>query len=119
MKVRFLIDENLPPALRDGLVRLDEQIDELRVGEEGAPLLGTLDPDILRFCDDHRRLLITLNRISMPQHVADHLVAGGTFWGLCWVEKVWSFGDVLATLHLIWEASEAEEWINHTETIPY
>lgn len=47
MKVRFLLDENLSPRLKLAVLRLNPQIDILRVGGSDAPALGTLDPAIL------------------------------------------------------------------------
>jgi len=41
MKVRFLLDENLSPRLKVALLRLNPVIDVVRVGEPGAPQLGT------------------------------------------------------------------------------
>ncbi|MDJ0516033.1 MAG: hypothetical protein QNJ74_07115 [Trichodesmium sp. MO_231.B1] len=46
MKIRFLIDENLSPRLKQALLRFNFNIDVLRVGDDGAPEFGTLDPDI-------------------------------------------------------------------------
>ena len=43
MKIRFLLDENLNPRIKLALVHHDPTIDVLRVGELGAPPLGTLD----------------------------------------------------------------------------
>ncbi len=42
-----MLDENLPHRLKIALVRLDPQINVLRVGETEASLIGTLDPEIL------------------------------------------------------------------------
>ncbi|MGI2907576.1 hypothetical protein [Tolypothrix sp. VBCCA 56010] len=42
MKVRFLLDENLSPRLKVAVLRLNPNIDILRVGETNAPQLGTL-----------------------------------------------------------------------------
>lgn len=47
MKIRFLLDENLPPKLKSAVLNLDPEIDILRVGDSNAPPLGTLDPEIL------------------------------------------------------------------------
>lgn len=72
MKVRFLLDENEPPRLKAALLRFDPVIDILRVGESGAPQLGTLDPDILCYLELSQRILVTSNRVSMPAHIQAH-----------------------------------------------
>ena len=68
-KIQFLIDENLPPSYRDQLLRRKpEQIVRV-VGEFNVPAKGTLDPDILLWCEKHSFLLVTDNRRSMPRHL--------------------------------------------------
>jgi hypothetical protein len=37
MKPRFLLDENLPPRLKLAILRLNTEIDILRVGDLNAP----------------------------------------------------------------------------------
>jgi hypothetical protein len=54
LKVKFLLDENLPHRLKIALLRLNSQIDILRVGEPGAPAIGTLDPEILIYLSRKR-----------------------------------------------------------------
>jgi predicted nuclease of predicted toxin-antitoxin system len=85
LKVRFLLDENLPPRLKTALLRLNPQIDVLRVGEPSAPSTGTLDPEILIYLEVSQRLLVTDNRSSMPKHLTDHWDTGSHIWGLLWI----------------------------------
>jgi Domain of unknown function (DUF5615) len=66
MKVRFLLDENMSPGVISGVLRYNPAIDILRIGDLGAPPLGTPDPDILTFCEAEQRLLITDTRSTMP-----------------------------------------------------
>lgn len=42
MKMRFLLDENLPSKLKSALLRLNLKIDIMQIGEENMPTLGTL-----------------------------------------------------------------------------
>lgn len=84
MKIRYLLDENLDPDLIVALQKLNKQIDILRVGHEGAPPLGTKDPQILRHLMTSQRLLVTENRKSMPHHLNEHFIGGaniGAFFG--------------------------------------
>ncbi len=119
MKVRFLIDENLTPQLTRALRQHHAEIDVLRVGDIGAPPLKTLDPDILRYLEMTQRMLITGNRRSMPAHIADHGGAGGHHWGIFWVRPKATLGSLLEALYLLWEASDAEEWVDRTDWLPY
>jgi hypothetical protein len=119
MKVRFLLDENLSPRLKAALLRLSPTLDVVRVGDPGAPSLGTLDPDVLRYLELSQRILVTSNRTSMPAHVEAHWAAGGHLWGLFWVRPGTPVGRLAQALFLVWEASEAEEWIDWLDWIPF
>jgi len=119
MNVRFLLDENLPPRLKAALWRYDATIDVLRVGDEGAPLLGTLDPAILSYLEATQRFLVTDNRSSIPSYAADHLAAGGHHWGIAWIRPGARVGRIAESLYLIWAASEAVEWLDRTLWIPF
>lgn len=52
MKIRFLLDENLPPKLKNAVWKLQPEIDILRVGDAGALAFGTLDPEILIYAEE-------------------------------------------------------------------
>jgi hypothetical protein len=119
VKVRFLLDENLPPRLKVALLRLNPAIDVLRIGEPDTPPLSTLDPDILHYLALSQRLLVTGNRSSMPDHLAAHWAAGEHTWGLFWVRPKTPLGRLAQELLVVWEASEAEEWIDRVDWIPF
>jgi len=122
MTIRYLIDENLPPALRDGLLRRNEQIDVLRVGDPSAPAFGTKDAPLLLWCEYERTILVTDDRKTMSGHVANHYALGHMHWGIFRVRPgtlVWAFGDILDTLHLVWVTSEVQEWQHAMEWIPF
>lgn len=119
VKIRFLLDENRSPLLADAIRRRDPAIDVLRVGDVGAPPLHTLDPELLLYCEREQRILVTSNRHSMPKHIADHLAAGHHHWGVFRLSREMSLGQLSEQLHLLWAASEAEEWIDRFEWIPW
>lgn len=119
MKIRFLLDENLSPKLKVALLRFDSAVDVLRVGDPEMPALGTADPEILRYLELTQRLLVTDNRKSMPGHLAEHWAAGGQIWGLIWLRPTVSIRQWAEDLYLIWQATEAEEWINRVDWIPF
>jgi Domain of unknown function (DUF5615) len=119
LKVKFLLDENLSPRLKIALLRLNPQIDVLRVGEPEAPPIGTLDPEILVYLEISQRLLVTDNRSSMPGHLTDHWNKGGHIWGLLWTRPTTPIGKLAQDLHLVWDASEAEEWCDRLDWIPF
>jgi hypothetical protein len=118
LKVRCLLDENVPLHLKVALQRRAPSFDILRVGEEEAPPFGTLDPEILRYLSSAQRLLLTNNRASMPEHVAGHLAQGNHHWGIFRIRPSASMTEVIDACLLLWEASEAEEWLDALEWLP-
>jgi len=119
VKVRFLIDENLTPRLKAAVQRHDAEISILRVGDVGAPPLGTPDPKILDYLEATQRLLVTDNRRSIPSHVAHHAATGKHHWGIIWVRPEARLGPLAESLYLIWAVNEAGEWWDRTEWLPF
>ena len=119
MKIRFLLDENLPPRIKLAVERLNPAIDILRVGDPGTPTLSTPDPDVLRYLELSQRMLITDNRKSMPGHLEAHWAKGGHIWGLFWIRTLTPIGQLAQELMLVWETTEAEEWIDILDWIPF
>ncbi len=74
-EIKYLLDEHVDPRLRKALKRLASEIVVWRVGDPSAPHLGTLDPEILLWCEERGFSLVTNNRESMPVHLRDHLAA--------------------------------------------
>ena len=73
---QFLLDENVHQGLADALHDRWPEIVVRQVGEEDVPSRGTLDPDILIWCEQYGFSLVTNNRTSMPVHLTEHLAAG-------------------------------------------
>ncbi len=119
MKPRFLLDEHLNPVIQEQLLKLNPNIEILCIGNEGVPPLGTLDPQILIWIGANEYILITQNRKSMPGHVVDHFAAGNSFPGILTIKPETSIGEIVNELALIWESSEADEYINTMQFIPF
>lgn len=119
MKIKFLLDENLSPRLKIAVLRLNPDIDILRIGDTNTPSLGTLDPDVLQYLGLSQRLLVTDNRTSMPDHLEEYWQNNQQMWGLFWVRSLTTMGELAKELIMIWETSEAEEWINVVDWIPF
>ena len=63
-------------------------------------------------------MLVSLDRASMPNHVADHYAAGGHAWGVLLVTRRCSHRQLLDDLLLIWSVSEAEQWRDTIHYLP-
>ena len=116
--MRFLLDEHLPLRLALAIQHRNPLIDVLRIGDPGAPALATPDPLILDYLSTSQRALITRNRRSMLRHYSDHLAAGKPHWGIFIVAQRLTNHDLAETIELLWEASEAEEWMNSLQPLP-
>jgi len=119
MKIRFLLDENLSPRIKQAVLRYNQDIDILRVGDEGAPSLGTTDPVILKYLNINTILLITDNRATMPEHVYNHLTAGEHHCGILEIRPKTLVKELIESICLLWEASEDEEWFDQIQWIPF
>lgn len=119
MKVCFLLDEHLPKALVKAVQAYDSATGILRVGLSGAPPFGTVDPDLLAFCEAEHRVMVTDDRRTMPTHAANHRAAEQHYWGLFIIDRGLGIGDIAFQLAMFWGASEAEEWIDRQEYLPY
>jgi hypothetical protein len=118
MQLRYLLDENLSPRVTLTVRRHYPEIDVLRVGDTGAPAFGTLDPELLNWLDAHQRVLVTDNRSSMPNYLADHLAAGSQHWGIFYVRKSVPLLPLADALYVYWSTTQAEDWLNLTEWLP-
>lgn len=118
-RCRFLVDECVPSALARGLRRRLTDVSVLQVGDPQAPPKGTSDADLLLFCEDEKRLLITADRATMPDCIKDHLRRGRHTWGVLVVGADVSLGYVLEELSLVYEASEDAEWIDVLYYLPF
>jgi hypothetical protein len=74
--LKYLIDENVDPIYTNQLRRRKPEIVIWAVGEPDTPPKGTLDPEILIWCEEHDFVLVTNNRTSMPVHLAEHIAQG-------------------------------------------
>lgn len=108
--IAYLLDENVNTRLHTALQRGWPALVVRRVGDPDAPLLGTADPEILRWCEINGMSLVTNNRRSMPRHLRDHLLAGRHVPGIFLLPRGLTIGDVAERLALISGASDAAEY---------
>ncbi len=78
--LRYLMDENVNPVYINQLRRRESDLIIRAVGEPDTPPKGTLDPEILMWCEVHKFVLLTNNRKSMPVHLADHTAVPAVSW---------------------------------------
>ncbi|MDJ0716476.1 MAG: DUF5615 family PIN-like protein [Prochloraceae cyanobacterium] len=118
MSIRYLIDENLPNLYREQLLRRSSDLTVWAVGAPGAPSRGTLDPEILFWCEQNNFILVTKNRASMPVHLAEHLAQNHHIPGIFVLRPKATIGQIIDDLILIAEVSEMSEYRDRITHIP-
>jgi len=93
--IRYLLDENVDPLYRRELLRREPTLVVWRIGDISVPPEGTLDPDILLWCEGHSFILVTNNRKSMPPHLQDYLAQGWHVPGILVMNDKMSIGETV------------------------
>jgi hypothetical protein len=112
------MDENMNPIYETQLRRREPELVVWAVGDEGAPPKGTLDPEIIIWCEERGFILVTNNRTSMPVHLADHLQRGRHVPGIFILNPNMSAGETIDELILIASASDDDEYQDSIRYLP-
>lgn len=110
MTLKYLIDENVNPLYARQLRQQQPKIPIQVIGEVGTPAQGTLDPEILIWCEENDFILVTNNHTSMPVHLKDHLEQNHHIPGIFTLNPNLSIGENLEELILIALASDSQEY---------
>lgn len=110
MNLKYLIDENVNPLYPKQIRQKEPNIIVKVVGELNIPPKGTLDPEIIDWCEDNNFVLVTNNRTSMPVHLAEHIAKNCHIPGIFILNPNLSIGENLEELILIALASEENEY---------
>ncbi len=114
----FLLDEHVPPFIQAQLAQMEPDLRVYIIGEDVAPVRGTLDPDVLIWIEAHDCMLITNNRASMPGHLADHLALGRHVPGIVQLPRRMNIRAILDDLWLIWAAAHPDEFQDQIVHLP-
>lgn len=116
MRPRFQADNDLDQRIITGAKRLDQQIDFQTAPELGLHL-GLSDEQVLSLSAEQGRILVTHDRKTMPDHFERFLINHSSP-GLIVIAQSLPVGRAAEWLHLVWAASEAEEYINSIYSLP-
>jgi hypothetical protein len=116
MRVRFQADAGLDGRIIRGLRRVAPEIDIRTSGY--ANLAGLGDPEVLRIAADSGRILVSQDRRTMPAHFA-RFTFDAQSPGVILLREAISISTAIEELVLIWNASEAEEWVDRLVWIPF
>lgn len=118
MSLKYLIDENVNPAYPRQLRRKASDLVVRVIGEPDTPSKGTLDPEILIWCEVANFILVTNNRRSMPIHLADHIAQNCHIPGIFILNPDLSIGKNLNELILIARGSFEGEYQDQIIFLP-
>jgi hypothetical protein len=118
MTLKYLIDENVNSVYPKQLRRREPEIIVRVVGEPDAPNFGTLDPEILIWCEIRGFILVTNNRASMPVHLVAHLNQNRHILGIFLLNPNLSIGDNLLELIVIAKGSFDDEYQDQIIHLP-
>ena len=115
MKIRFLADANFNQKIVAGLLLREPQID-FELPQNVIPEKME-DPQVLELGATRGRIIVTHDVRTMPDHFSD-FVADQPGPGMILVPKKTPIGAAIEDLLLIWQVSDAEEWINQMRRLP-
>ncbi|NHC36929.1 DUF5615 family PIN-like protein [Scytonema millei] len=115
-KIRFQADADLKQAIVASTIRRETNIDFQSAYVAG--LEGKTDQEVLAIAARDEGLLVTHDRKTMSIEFGKFITTQ-TSTGVIIISQNLSISDAIESLILIWEASEAEEWINQIMSIPF
>ncbi len=118
MTIKYLLDKNLLPDYQTQLVYHQPDLIVTLVGDLNAPAKGTLDPDILTWCEEHRYILFTNNPRSMPIHLADHLAQNRHIPGIFVFRPKFQMRQIIEDLVVVAAVSFEQEYKDRITYIP-
>jgi len=113
---RFLADHDLNEHIVTGVLRREPALEWVRVRAVG--MNERADAEVLAYAADQGFLVVSHAINTMPSAAYTRMRAGQKMSGLLMVKQSDSVGPVIASLVLIWSASEAEEWENYVCFLP-
>jgi hypothetical protein len=117
-KLKLMADQCTNPILLSALRQAEPAIDAIRVGDPGAPPLGTKDPDLPIAAETLGRVLLTNDRSTMPGHLVDHYAAGRHTAGIMLMRGGFRLARYVQEVLQHWNTTTADEWIDRTVYIP-
>lgn len=112
---RFQADNDLDQRIVVAARRLDPAVDFQTASALGLHHLS--DPEVLALAAREGRILVSHDRRTLPGHFGE-FVASQRSPGLIVVSQRLPVGRAAELLHLLWAASEAEEYVDAIYDLP-
>ena len=115
---RFLADNDLHDRIVDSVLRLEPAVTFVRAREVGMD--RATDAEVLAYANEHGLLIVSHDANTMTAAASERLARGEHFPGLLIVPQR-RRGDpmIVNTLLAVFAASEAEEWRDRIEFLPF
>ena len=117
MRIRFLADADLNKAIVTGVLRREPSVDFLNAHQAG--LREMKDPEVLALAAKDQRVLVSHDVGTMPKHFRTFQSAGKVSSGVFLIPQTLDIGAAVEELLLIWLASDASEWRDRLEWLPF
>lgn len=108
MKIKFQADNDLNEHIIDAVLRLNPVIDFQTAPAAGLHI-GVPDEQVLALAAQEGRIVVSHDFATMPYHFAN-FVMNQSSPGLILVSQRFSISHAANSLHLVWEASAADEY---------
>lgn len=123
MPLKLLLDENLRHdglwlAIQTRNATEPHPLDIVRVGDAETLPCSADDLEIIRWAAVHGRLLVSLDKSTLPRHLHDHLATGQTSPGIVLLPSGLPIPDTVELLFLIAFATESPDWVNACRWTP-
>lgn len=123
MPLRFVLDENLRGGALWHAVQQHnaaglDVLDVTRVGDPADLPIGTNDPDLFLWAERADRILVSLDKRTLPVHLAAHLQAGGHSPGVLILRPGSTTPQMLFALVLIAHAGDPVDYQDRIDFIP-
>jgi hypothetical protein len=113
---RFLSDHDLNEHIVMAVVRRESSLEWVRVRDVG--LSERADAEVLAYAAEHGYIVVSHDVNTMPTAAYNRMSSGQKMSGLLMVNQRDPIGPVIASILLIWSASNAEEWENQVGFLP-
>jgi hypothetical protein len=104
--------------VRNRLLQRERNVEVLAVGDDTAPAIGTADAVLLQWIEKNGYILVSRNRRTLPQHLREHVKAGGHVPGIILLRRQYPLSQVIEDLLLIWQSGDPKEYQDQLIYLP-
>ena len=119
MALAFLLDENLRGPLWRAIEMHNRRggppLDAVRVGDEDELPLGATDGEVLAWADRADRILVSFDRSTLPEELAERLARGERCPGIFLLRRSSRISKIVEFLVFAAYASDPEEWADRIQ----